>query len=226
MKHLVPVRTAFLVLASTLLLAAGDPPAVPLFNGQDLSGWVQRGGQAKYRVENGEIVGVAVPKTPNSFLCTSRAFTNFVLELEFKPMKGMNSGVQIRSECFDQERTVELGGKKIRIPAGRVHGYQVEIDPSDRAWTAGVYDEGRRGWLNDLKNNEAARKAYRADTWNVLRIECRGPSIKTWLNGVPAADLKDEVTPAGFIALQVHGVGENTNHLEVRWRNIRLQELP
>ena len=50
-------------------------------------------------------------------------------------------------------------------------------------------------------------------------------SIKTWLNGVPAADLKDAATPSGFIALQVHGVGKREETLEVRFRNLRIREL-
>ena len=57
------------------------------------------------------------------------------------------------------------------------------------------------------------------------KIECKGPAIKTWVNGVLAADLKDDVDPKGFIALQVHGVGKKTDPLEVRWRDIRLKEL-
>ncbi len=198
----------------------------PLFNGRDLEGWVQRGGKARYFVEHGEIVGESVPNTPNSFLCTARAYTNFILELEFKPSAGLNSGIQVRSECFAEPRAVEIAGKTFRIPAGRVHGYQVEIDPSARGWTGGLYDEARRGWLCDLKDNEAARKALRSGTWNTLRIECRGDLLRTWVNGVPAAELRDAVTPAGFIGLQVHGVGERTEPLQVRWRNLRLQELP
>lgn len=220
----------FLPLGVLLLLTSScvhyPKPTTALFNGHNLDGWVQHGGQAKYTVAEGEIVGQAVPNTPNSFLCTTRSFTNFVLGLEFKPMTGLNSGVQVRSECFTAEQTVVAGGKSIKIPAGRVFGYQVEIDPSERAWTGGIYDEGRRGWLADLKDNEAARKAYRANEWNQLRIECHGASIKTWLNGVPAADLTDGLTPAGFIALQVHGVGQSDAKLEVHWRNLRIQELP
>lgn len=220
----------FYQLAAAFLLVAGassqsNDGSKPLFNGKDLSGWVQHGGKAKYAVENGEIVGRTVPNTPNSFLCTTRTYRDFVLELEFKPMTGLNSGVQIRSECFDAPKTVQLGGKEYKFPADRVHGYQIEIDPSDRAWTGGIYDEGRRGWLADLKNNEPARKAFKANEWNRLRVECRGDSIKTWLNGVLAADLKDGVTLEGIIALQVHGVGNKTDPLEVRWRNIRIQEL-
>jgi hypothetical protein len=218
------------VLGAGLLMAgscvsAPDSAWVDLFNGKDLDGWIQRGGKAKYRVEDGAIVGQSVPKTANSFLCTKRDYGNFILELEFKIHPELNSGVQIRSHCFDEPRTIELNGKKKTIPAGIVHGYQVEIDPSDRSWTGGIYDESRRGWLFDLKNNEPARKAFKQNAWNKFRIECRGDSIKTWLNGVGAADLKDAMTPSGFIALQVHGVGAKSEPLEVRFRKIRVMEL-
>ena len=215
----------FALLTAAALAADETEKWRPLFDGQSLTGWKQRGGAAKYSVENGEIVGTSVPNTGNSFLCTEKDYGDFLLELEFKVAPTLNSGVQIRSQCFDQPKSVEHDGKTIHIPAGRVHGYQVEIDPSDRAWTCGIYDEGRRGWLNDLKDNEPARKAFRQNDWNKMRVECRGDSLKTWLNDVPAADLKDGMTPKGFIALQVHGVGAKTEPLQVRWRNIRIQEL-
>jgi hypothetical protein len=197
----------------------------PFFNGQDLAGWIQKGGKATYRVENGEIVGRSVPRTPNSFLCTEREYGDFVLELEFRVDSELNSGVQVRSHCFDEPRTESHGGKDYRIAAGRVYGYQVEIDPSARAWSGGIYDEGRRGWLDDLKDNDAARQAFKPGEWNHFKIECRGESIRTWINGVPAADLTDAANPSGFIALQVHGVGNRTEPLEVRWRNLKLTEL-
>jgi hypothetical protein len=215
-----------IVVAMASHAQADEPAWRPLFDGKTLDGWKHRGGAAKYRVEDDQIVGSSVPRTSNSFLCTDRDYGNFVLELEFKVDPDLNSGVQIRSQCFDEPRELQHDGKTLKIPAGRVHGYQVEIDPSDRAWTCGIYDEGRRGWLNDLKDNEPARKAFRQNDWNAVRVECRGDSIKTWLNGVPAADLKDALTPSGFIALQVHGVGDKTEPKEVRWRNIRIQELP
>lgn len=214
----------------TLLMVAGTLHAeegkwVSLFDGKSLEGWTQRGGEAKYRVEGDSIVGTSVPNTSNTFLCTDKDYGDFILELEFKVDPRLNSGVQIRSECFDENKVVDAKGKKRPIPAGRVHGYQVEIDPSDRAYSGGIYDEARRGWLNDLSENEAARKAFKPEDWNSFRIECKGDSIKTWINGVPAADLKDDVTPKGFIALQVHGVGDRKEPMEVRWRNIRIQEL-
>lgn len=206
-------------------VSAAEPEWKPLFDGKSLSGWRQRGGVAKYRVEDGTIVGTSVPNTGNSFLCTERDYGDFILELEFKVDPKLNSGVQIRSQCLESAFAGVVGGKAVTIPAGRVHGYQVEIDPSSRSWTGGIYDEGRRGWLADLKENEAARKAFKPGEWNRFRVECRGDSIKTWLNGVPAADLTDSITPEGFIALQVHGVKDAADPREVRWRAIRIQEL-
>lgn len=226
MKH--PQRLLSLVCLLALATSglAAESGWQDLFNGKNLDGWTQRGGKARYRVEDRQIVGNSTPNTPNSFLCTQREFTNFVLEIEYKVQSGLNSGVQIRSHAFDQPTEVVHNGRTIRIPAGRVHGYQVEIDTSARAWSGGIFDEGRRGWLNDLKQNEPARKAFKAGEWNKYRIEARGDSLKTWINDVPAADLKDSLTPAGFIGLQVHGVGKKETEMEVRFRNIRIQELP
>ncbi len=211
--------------ACGLAQAADEPGFRPLFDGKTLEGWVQRAGKAKYAVEDGVIVGTTVLNTHNSFLCTDRDYGDFILELEFKVDPGMNSGVQIRSEYSEKEREVVQDGKTRKMPGDSVYGYQVEIDPSDRAYSGGIYDEGRRGrFLKDLKDNEAARKAFKQNEWNKFRIECRGDSIKTWINGVPAADLTDGLTPKGFIALQVHGTKLETP-LHVRWRNIRIKEL-
>ena len=226
----------FVVLFCQLTLFAHHAPGAddftPLFDGESLDGWTQHGGKAKYIIEDGVIVGTAVPKTPNSFLCTDKVYGDFELLLEYKVDPRMNSGIQIRSEVFDEEKTVkwtDANGKEHtrKIPAHRVHGYQVEIDPSERAWSGGIYDEARRGWLNDLKGNDAARKAFKQNEWNEYRILCKGDHIRTWVNGVPAADLKDGMTTNGLIALQVHGIGNKSNDppMQVRWRNLRIREL-
>lgn len=202
------------LLALPLALSAAEPGEwVDLFNGKDLDGWVQRGGEAKYTVEDGAIVGTTVPKTPNSFLCTEKDYANFILELEFKVDPTLNCGVQIRSNSLPDYKD------------GQVHGYQVEIDPSDRGWSGGIYDEGRRGWLDDLSGKPAARYAFRQNEWNRFRVEAVGDRIRTFVNDVPAADLTDDMTATGFIALQVHGIGNREETLQVLYRNIRIQDL-
>ena len=181
------------------------------FDGKSLEGWEQRGGEAEYKVEDGMIIGISRVNTPNSFLCTKKHYGNFILELEFLVDDRMNSGIQIRSNSLSEYQN------------GRVHGYQVEIDPSERAWSAGIYDEARRGWLYELRNNEAARKAFKHGEWNKYHIEAIGSSIRTWINGVPASNLDDSMTAKGFIALQVHSMKEGG--VEVKWRNIRIMDL-
>ncbi len=189
-----------------------NTPWVDLFNGKNLDGWTQKGGDAKYEVKDGMVVGTTVPNTPNSFLTTNKMYGDFIMEVDYKVDSTMNSGIQIRSNSTPQYQN------------GRVHGYQIEIDPSDRAWSAGIYDEGRRGWLNTMDNNPKAQKAFKQNDWNHYRIEAISDTIKTWINDVPAAYLIDDKDASGFIALQVHSIGDNTKEAgkQVMWKNIRI----
>src|SRR4051812_24008882 len=198
------MKTALLVsmlLPFAGLSAGADADGwVSLFNGKDLEGWEQHSGKAEYRVDGGAIVGKTVLNTGNSFLCTKKKYGDFILELEFKVDHSMNSGIQFRSAYYDKETTVTINGKEKKSPADRVHGYQFEIDPSPRAYTGGVYDEARRGvFLADLKDNPEAQKAFKQGDWNKARIECKGDSIKTFINDVPAADFTDGLTKEGII---------------------------
>lgn len=227
---------AALILAVSPVFA-GEDGWIDLFNGKDLSGWIQHSGKAKYKAENGEIIGTTVLGTGNSFLCTTGTFGDFILELEFKVNPQLNSGIQVRSEVYDSPHRVTVNDKEQTIPADRVFGYQVEIDmdpKNNRWWTAGIYDESRRGWLfpGPLGGGKEAftrqgAKVSRQHEWNVIKVEAKGASLKTWLNGEPRADLRDEMTLKGLIALQVHGVGNDPSKadLQVRWRNIRLKRL-
>lgn len=183
-----------------------------LFNGKDLKGWKILNGKAKYEVKNGEIIGTTVAGEPNSFLVTEEVYGDFILSLEFKIDSGTNSGIQFRSES------------KPDYQKGRVHGYQLEIDPSSRAWTGGIYDEARRLWLYPLEYNPSAKKAFKLKEWNTVRIECIGNTLRTFVNGVPTSHVIDDMTPKGFIALQVHAVSKPEDAgKQVRWRNIKFQ---
>lgn len=193
---------------------AADDGWKTLFNGKDLSGFTQLNGKAPFFVKDGCIVGKSVKGEPNSFLATTETFKDFILEFEVKCDTSLNSGVQFRSESLPTYQN------------GRVHGYQCEIDPSDRAWSGGVYDEARRGWLASLENNPEGQKAYKKHGWNKYRIEADGDMIRIWLNGVNTANLYDNETPDGFIAFQVHGIGNSKpwqEGKEIQWRNIRIK---
>lgn len=184
-------------------------PWIPLFNPDSLDDFIQLGGEAIYELEDGVIVGTTVANTPNSFLATKKQYGDFILKYSIMVDTLLNSGVQIRSNTYLN---------------GRVHGYQVEIDPSPRAYSGGIYDEARRGWLQDLVENEAGRNAFKNGEWNHYRVEAIGNSIKTWINGVMCANLVDEEDDIGFIAFQVHSINAAENPatlgVQVKWKDI------
>jgi len=186
-----------------------------LFDGKTLNGWMRLAGNAVFSVQDGMIVGTTVANSGNTFLATQKEFGDFLLELDIKieSVKG-NSGVQTRSH-FDPKGH---DGK------GLVYGRQVEVDPSARKWSGGIYDEGRRQWLYPLTLNTKAQDAFKVDSFNHYKIECLGNEIKTWINDVPVAYLVDTIDKKGFIALQVHQVSSPEEvDKNIYFKNIRIK---
>lgn len=189
-----------------------DKNWVNLFNGKNLKGWHVINGDAEFKVKDGVIVGTSKTGTPNTFLRTKNTFSDFVLEYEAKIDPSLNAGVQIRSNSISSYRD------------GKVHGYQVELDPGRRAWSGGIYDEQRRGWLYNLESNPDAKAAFKQNKWNQFRVEAVGNNIRVWINGVPSADLVDDATASGFIALQIHIIfDEKKAGKIIEYRNIRIK---
>jgi len=216
---------AILVLSGLLSAQAQQKDKwVDLFDGKTLKGWKRVSGKAEYTVEAGAIVGISAPNTYDNVLATEKEYGNFILELEFKVDSDLNSGIQIRCHKFNEGDKRPKNGKTAR--EGHVYGYSIEIDPSDRAWSGGLYEGGHRGWLNNLTTNQAARYAFKQNQWNHFRVEAIGNRIRSWINGVPAVDRKDDVTARGFIGIQVHGQGNITDKKRIRVRKIRIQENP
>lgn len=202
---------------------------VYMFQEDSKEGWTQLNGDATYEIKDGVVIGTTKLGEPNSFLTTNAMYGDFILEYEVMVDPRMNSGVQIRSNSYPYDTTYtftnaegETVEKTVNSP--RVHGYQVEIDPSERAYSGGIYDEARRGWLADLSENEAGRKAFKNGEWNKYRVEAEGNTIRTYINGVQTAELVDDMTASGFIGLQVHST-KIEDPMQVKWRNIRIKEL-
>ena len=220
MKYKAITGLFFLTLFLTTIAQPGkNSKWQTLFNGKDFTGWKQLNGKARYEVKDGAIVGTTVPGEPNSFMATEKDYADFILELEVFVDTAMNSGVQFRSLSTPD------------FENGRVHGYQMEIDPSARTWSGGIYAEGyeripvgARSWLYTADVNPAGKKAFKNLTWNKYRIECFGTMIRTWVNGIPTAHVIDDQIATGFIALQVHSIyGNMKPGTQIRWRNIRIQ---
>lgn len=204
----------------TARVASAEDTWTSLFNGKDLTGW-----ENPFEWGQAEVVDDEIHLTTDRskwFLCTTREYQDFVFEAEVKmPEGGCNSGFMFRAH---KEKN-------------KVFGYQAEVDPSDRKWSGGLYDEGRRKWFispnRDAAESPEARDASIADfraragdcfkrhDWNLYRIECRGDHIQISVNGVKTTDCHDSEDAKGYIALQHHGEKGQT----YRFRNIRILDL-
>jgi len=202
---------AFIFLLLNVFAYGQEAQWETLFDGSNFDNFKQLNGTAEYRIEDGAMVGISKLKTPNSFMATKKLYTDFILEFEVKVDNGLNSGVQFRSNSFPEYNN------------GRVHGYQCEIETSPRKWAGGVYDEARNGWLYPLTLNPTGQKAFITGQWNHYRIEAIGNSIRTYINGIQCANLVDPTTAKGFIAFQVHSIGNAEDEgKKVRWKNIKI----
>lgn len=194
---------------------AQDAEWQSLFDGKSLAGWRQINGTASYEVVDDAIVGTTKLGTPNSFLATEKSYGDFVLEFEVRQTVGpTNSGVQFRSQS------------KPDVMAGRVHGPQLDLDPSERQWTGGLYDEAMSGWWYPGTLNPQPG-LYQFNEWNQVRIEAVGPTMRTWINGELSAYVIDASYSEGFIALQVHSINTADEvGRQIQWRNLRIKENP
>ncbi len=184
---------------------AAEDGFVPLFNGQDLTGW--DGDPELWKVEDGCIVGSTDTKKikRNSFLSTLKTYGDFVLRLQFK-LRNHNSGVQVRSR---------------QHPNWVVKGYQPDI--AERRFIGILYEEGGRGILADVKPAEVAKHVKRGE-WNEYVITCRGPKITIELNGFRTVDYTEKKADApteGIIAFQLHAGPA----MQIRFKDIAIKEL-
>ncbi len=182
-----------------------------LFDGQSFAGW-EGDTQNFFRIADGAMVGGNLSNTipHNAFLCTTREFTDFELQLEFKLVgDSTNSGVQFRS---------------VRIPGHHeVRGYQADL--GEPAWWGSLYDESRRNRVLAQSNMDEINPVLRRGDWNHYRIRCEGNRIQFWINGTQTINFTETdegIEQTGIIGLQIHSGPPG----EAWFRNIAIRELP
>ena len=195
-------------------LSGRTPPLVtdsvktPLLPVDELDGWTLVSGDATIEHGNGVLRGHEAGDR-NAFLMSDRIWGDFILEGEVRIEPGGNSGWQIRSGIDDPKNM-----------GSRLRGYQIEVETTERRWSGGIYEEGLRGWLDPLMDDEDARSAFKIGEWNRYRIEAEGIHIRSWVNGVPCGDLLDLARLEGHLAFQIH-----TGSCDVRWTNLEITDL-
>lgn len=223
------IRSAIPLLSLALGLLAG-----PGFVAAQEDGWVNlispemKGWRNPYEWGKAEVVGDEVHLTANKkfFLVSEKEYKDFVFEGEILLPEGQaNSGFMVRAH----------------VKPNKVFGYQAEVDGSDRRWSGGLYDEGRRQWLwpsqsgrtteKKALEHEAESKEYfkkpeirdalKRNDWNHYKMTCKGNQLKFEVNGVVITDYKDDMDASGYIGIQHHGEKGQT----YKFRKLRIREL-
>ena len=157
-------------------LGGGGQVGTPLFGSGDTAGW-SNVGDARYEVQGSTLIGRAGPQQQQSFLVSDREFGDFTMEVDVRIAVEGNSGIQLRSH---------VGGD------GVLRGYQAEIDPSPRSVVRRALRRGAsRLARRPLRQPGRAARPSTSTAGTATASSARAPSLRTWINGVPAADLLD-----------------------------------
>lgn len=191
---------------------AAEEGFVPLCDGKTLAGW--EGNQGLFRVEDGAIVAGTLkqPIPHNDFLCTEKEYGDFEIRLKAKLVgDGDNAGVQFRSR---------------RVPNHHeVSGYQCDMGTAfGRIVWGGLYDESRRNKMLAEGDQAKIKEVFKKGDWNELRVQCSGPRIQIWINGLQTVDyteMDDQIARRGVFGLQVHG----GKPAEAWYKEILIKEL-
>ncbi|BDC48175.1 hypothetical protein F183_A04910 [Bryobacterales bacterium F-183] len=214
MRYLATFTLLAVAAATGIVLLAQDRAARPklpgedwvsLFNGKDLTGWVEIG-KEKWVVEDGTIHGMAISKA-YGYLKTEKNYKDFQLSLQFKCEGDGNSGVFFHAEF--KPGTPDI-----------TQGPQFEVDCTLGRHTGGIYDVGRQWIVWPAPENEIV---VRRNDWNEYLLTVVGNRYTSRLNGVQMVDFTDPKPKGedGGIALQLHSGGQGN----MRFRELYIRDL-
>ena len=203
---------SLLLVVLTHGLDARQGKRVPLFDGRTFAGW-EGDTQKTWRIDDGALVGGSLTETVprNDFLCTTRAYGDFVLRLKFKLVgtEGfINGGVQFRSQ-------------RLSKPAHEMIGYQADLGA--KYWGS-LYDESRRNKVLAEADPALIARILKPEDWNDYEIRAEGRRIRLAINGTQTVDYTEpdtSIPQSGLIGLQIHGGGK----AQVHYRDITIEEL-
>jgi Domain of Unknown Function (DUF1080) len=216
-----------MVALAVVLLPLFNRP-MSLFNGRDLKGWhmdvpemdTNPKLEKPFIVRNGLLVSLG---TPGGHLITDRKFENYTLDVEYRfAAKPGNCGVLVHASkprmlygMFPQSMEVQMQsgdagdfwciGEDITVP-------DMEARRGPKASWGVVEDKSRR-----IKNLTDGTE-HKLGDWNTMKIECRGASVKVWVNDVVVNEGTDCTARRGQIAVQAEGS-------EVEFRKLVLTPL-
>ena len=211
---------------ATTLMAADDDGFVPLFNGRDLTGWVN----ANCAPETWSVRAGVIHCTgkPTGALRTPRQYENFILEVEWRHLsKGGNSGVFIWGTPIAAPAVPFLRGVEVQVLD---HGYAEQYEKqtgkkSDWFTTHGDVFPIHGATMKPFGRHKGDRSFPSEDRskgtpeWNHYRIVCTNGVLRLSVNGKEVSGGEDCNYRKGYLALESEGA-------PVEFRHIRIKELP
>ena len=197
--------TLILSLAAILAGPADEPKFVPLFNGQDLTGFKADGSKEFWRVEDGILIGENDAAKKGNYLWTEKEYGDFVIEFDVRwkgtPPRGVDTGVEMRKPNIQ----LQLG----------VSG-SLKVDMS------GSFYVGKAGYPEIGQAKEAKTLMKPEGEWNHFRIQAKGDTFTCWINGQKASEYTDpKFSGAAPLGLQIHPGVE----MKCAYRNVKIAEL-
>lgn len=208
---------AWLGCATAFAVSAADSPWTSLFNGRDLSGWVNVNcAPGTWSVRDGIIISTGVP---TGVMRSERQYENFELELEYRHMKtGGNAGLFVWSDPITSPGVPFARAIEVQILDGRntdsytSHGDVFAIHGA----TFKPMHPHPGGWMRCLPSE---RRAKPAGEWNHYRVTCSNGVIRLAVNGKEVSGGSESKPRKGYICLESEGS-------ECHFRNLRIREWP
>jgi hypothetical protein len=198
--------------------AAREDGFVPLFNGKDLSGWVNVNcAPNTFAARDGLIVCTGFP---TGVIRTAKQYENFILELEWMHVKPKgNAGLFVWSDPLTAPGTPFTRSIEVQILDGQETKDYTSHGDIFSIWGAKLKPDRPHpsGWERCLPSE---RRSKPAGQWNHYRVECKNGTIKLAVNGKEVSGVS-ECKPhrKGYLALESEGA-------ECHFRNIKIKELP
>ena len=196
---------------------AAEAGFTPLFNGKDLSGWVNVNCATEtWTVREGMLHCDGVP---TGALRTERQYENFILELEWRHLvPAGNAGVFIWAGPLSATGQPFLRAIEVQVldhghgqsPSYTTHGDVFPIHGSSMA------PFGRHNGQRSFPSEERSKPS---PEWNHYRITCQDGTLRLAVNGKEVSGGENCTWRKGYLALESEGG-------KVDWRNLRIKELP
>lgn len=217
----------FFSLLPVLLLAACQPKEeqgfVPLFNANDLKGWVNANcAPETWGIKDGVI---SCTGFPTGALRTEKQYENFILEAEWRHLsEGGNSGIFVWGTPISSPGVPFLRGIEVQVLD---HGYMKKADPKKPKWFTTHGDVfpihgatmDPHGEHNGKRSFPSEERSKPSPQWNHYRIEGNNGRLTLAVNGKIVSGGDNCNYRKGYLALESEGA-------PVEFRNVRIKELP